>query len=297
LEARTLFDWVTEQRPGVYQEGQLRTLQRRVALWRVAYTTPLLTLAQVQRPGEVRQTDGVWRSHLGVTIGGTPLPHVLIHSVLPYSNWAWGRVAQSESFLAHQLGLQRALAQLGHVPRVHQTDNSSAATHRLGGAARGQVGGERGFNAEYQAVVDHFGVAPRTIHGHSPNEHGAVEAGNGALQRALAQHLLLRGQRDFASVVAYEAFRARICGQRNARRQARLGEELAAMRPLVVAPLPDRRELRVRVAAGGLIRVLAPTYSVPSGLAGKLVTAHVRERCCEISKGSKQGARRNVCAG
>jgi len=97
------------------------------------------------------------------------------------------------------------------------------------------------------------------------------------LQRALEQQLLLRGQRDFASVAAYEQFLARLFRQRNARRQARLAEELAVMRPLTVNPLPDRRELRVRVSAGGLIRVLARTYSVPSGLAGKLVTAQVEE--------------------
>ena len=277
LEARTLFDWLSEQRPGVYQEGQLRTLQRRVALWRAEHTLPLLTLEQVHRPGEVLQTDGVWLSHLGVTISGEPFPHVLIHSVLPYSNWEWGRVAQSESGLALRLGLQSALAQLGHVPRIHQTDNTSAATHRLGVVDRGQTAGERGYNAEYQELVDHFGLEPRTIHVHSPNENGDVEAGNGALQRALEQHLLLRGQRDFASVEAYEQFLARLFTQRNARRQARLAEELAVMRPLRVNPLSDRRELRVRVSAGGLIRVLARTYSVPSGLVGKLVTAQVGE--------------------
>ena len=104
-----------------------------------------------------------------------------------------------------------------------------------------------------------------------------MEAANGALQRALEQHLLLRGQRDFASVATYEAFLTRIFTQRNARREVRLAEELARMRPLVVDPLPDRRELRVRVSAGGLLRVLAHSYSVASGLAGKLVTALVGE--------------------
>jgi len=277
LEAQTLFAWLSEQRPGAYQEGQLRTLQRRVALWRVAHTTPLLTLEQVHRPGEVLQTDGVWLSHLGVTILGTPFPHVLIHSVLPYSNWEWGRVAQSESFLAVRMGLQSALAQLGHVPQVHQTDNTSAATHRLGVAERGQQASVRGFNAEYQALVEYFGLEPRTIHVHSPNENGDVEAGNGALQRALVQHLLVRGQRDFPSVAAYEAFLSRIFMQRNARRAVRLAEEQAVMRPLRVDPIPDRRELRVRVSTGGLIRVLAHSYSVPGGLAGKLVTAQVSE--------------------
>jgi hypothetical protein len=277
LEARTLFDWLTERRPGLYQEGQLRTLQRRVAVWRAEHTTPLLTLEQVHRPGEVLQTDGVWLSHLGVTMQGAAFPHVLIHSVLPYSNWEWGRVAQSESFLAVRLGLQSALAQLGHVPRVHQTDNTSAATHRLGVADRGQVAGERGYNAEYLALVQHFSLEPRTIHVHSPNENGDVEAANGTVQRALDQHLLLRGSRDFTSVAAYEAFLSGLFTQRNARRRTRLAEELAVMRPLTVDPLPDRRELRVRVSSGGLIRVLAHTYSLPSGLAGKLVTVLIGE--------------------
>src|SRR5215210_2575797 len=30
LEAKTLFEWLCEQQPGKFQEGQLRTLQRRV---------------------------------------------------------------------------------------------------------------------------------------------------------------------------------------------------------------------------------------------------------------------------
>lgn len=277
LEAQTLFAWLTEQRPGVYQEGQLRTLQRRVALWRVEHTTRLLSLDQIHRPGEVLQTDGVWLDHLGVTISGAAFPHVLVHSVLPYSNWEWGRIAQSESFLAVRLGLQSALARLAHVPQVHQTDNSSAATHRLGVADRGQAQGSRGYNAEYLELVQHFGLQPRTIHLRSPNENGDVEASNGTLQRAMEQQLLLRGSRDFLNVAAYEQFLMQLFSRRNAGRTARLAEELAVMRPLTVQPMPDRRELRVRVSATGLIRVLAHSYSLPSGLVGKLVTVLVGE--------------------
>jgi hypothetical protein len=277
LEAKTIFEWLTERWPGRYQEGQLRTLQRRLAVWRAEHSRPTLTLEQVHRPGEVLQTDGVWLSHLGVTIQGEPFPHLVIHSVLPYSNWEWGRVAQSESLLALRVGLQSALVQLGHVPRVHQTDNTSAATHRLGVADRGRRGEERGYNAEYLGVLAHFGLEPRTIHLNSPNENGDVEAANGTLQRALEQHLLLRGGRDFASLGAYEAFLHRLFAKRNAVRSARLAEELAVMRPLRVAALPERREIGVRVSPGGLIRVLAHTYSVPSGLKGRLVTARVGE--------------------
>jgi hypothetical protein len=34
LEAKTLFDYLTEQYPGRFQEGQLRTLQRKIKQWR-----------------------------------------------------------------------------------------------------------------------------------------------------------------------------------------------------------------------------------------------------------------------
>jgi hypothetical protein len=46
------------------------------------------------------QTDGTWLNELGVTVRGEPFKHILIHSVLPYSNWEWGRIAQSESLAA-----------------------------------------------------------------------------------------------------------------------------------------------------------------------------------------------------
>lgn len=282
LEAQTLFAWLSEQAPGRYQEGQLRTLQRRVAVWRAEHTTRLLTLEQVHRPGEVLQTDGVWLTHLGVTLQGVPFPHVLIHSVLPYSNWEWGRVAQSESLLALRVGLQSALVRLGHCPQVHQTDNTTAATHQLRAAARGERLGERGYHAEYLALLTHFGLTPRTIHVGQPNENGDVEAANGTLQRALEQHLLLRGSRDFDSLGAYEAFLHRLFEQRNARRTVRLAEELAVMRPLTQPLWPERRECQVRVSSGGLIRVLGHTYSVPSGLQGQLVSARVGEWAIEV---------------
>jgi len=126
LEAKTLFEWLCEQHPGKYQEGQMRTFQRRVSAWRALNGSEILTLEQVHQPGEVMQTDGTWMTELGITINEQEFPHLLIHSVLPYSNWEWGRVAQSESLLAIRLGLQSALVKLGHVPEIHQTDNTTA---------------------------------------------------------------------------------------------------------------------------------------------------------------------------
>ncbi len=125
LEAQVLFDWLCEHHPGKYVEGQLRTLQRHVSAGRALHGHKLLTLEQVHRPGEVLQTDGTSMNALGITLRGQPFPHLLIHSVLTYSNWEWGRVAQSESLVAIRLGLQSALVRLGHVPAIHQTDNTT----------------------------------------------------------------------------------------------------------------------------------------------------------------------------
>jgi len=133
LEAKALFEWLCEEKPGRYQAGQLRTFQRRVANWKALNVPQIATLPQIRQPGEALQTDGTWLTELGVSIQGQPFEGMLIHSVLPYSNWEWGRLAQSESLAAVHLGLQSTLFKLSYVPRYHQTDNSSAATRRLGG--------------------------------------------------------------------------------------------------------------------------------------------------------------------
>ncbi len=275
LEAQVLFAWLTERQPGKYDEGQLRSLQRHVSAWRALHGEALLTLEQIHRPGEVMQTDGTWMNALGITLGGQAFPHLLIHCVLSYSNWEWGRVAQSESLLAIRLGLQSALAHLGYVPAIHQTDNTTAATHQLGPDARDQPLATRGYNAEYLQLLAHFGMQPRTIHVGNPNENGDIEAANGALKRAVAQYLLLRGSRDFADLAEYETFLWHIMDKRNSLRRAHLAEEVAVMKPLTAALLPAMQELRPRISAGGTIRVLHNVYSVPSGLKGKIVTARI----------------------
>jgi transposase InsO family protein len=278
LEAKTLFAWLCEQRPGMYQEGQLRTLQRRIAEWRALNQSQVASLEQVHRPGEVLQTDGTWLSELQVTLAGEPFKHVLIHCVLPYSNWEWGVIAQSESLLAYQRALQSSLMQLGGVPVYHQTDNSSAVTHQLSRWA--EV--ERAYNSAYLALLAHYGLRPRTIHVGCPEQNGDVEAANGGLKRALRQHLLLRGSRDFVSLAEYEQFMQQVMTRRNQSRQQRLDEELAVMQPLTAEPLGLYQEYRVSVTRGSLIRVQKNVYSVPTSLIGHKVSVHVHEWHLEV---------------
>jgi Mu transposase-like protein len=281
LEAKAIFEWLCEREGAQYTEGQLRTLQRRISNWRALNGNPTLTLDQIHHPGEVLQSDGTCMNDLEVSLQGEPFDHILFHSVLPYSNWEWGRVVQSESLLSIRLGLQSTLLKLGYVPQAHQTDHSTAATHTLGVADRQSLR-ERGYNEEYLQLLAHYGLEARTIHLASPNENGDVESSNGGLKRAVKQHLLLRGSRDFESVEAYEAFLFDIMNKRNAGRQVKLDEEIAVMKPLTVKPWPQMRELNVRVGQNGILRVGSNGYSVPSGLKGKRVIARIYEWHIEV---------------
>ena len=76
LEAKTLFELLTTKYPARYEPGQLRTLQRRVRLWRATQgPDKAVTFAQQHRPGEAAQTDFTSTSELGITIGGQLFVH------------------------------------------------------------------------------------------------------------------------------------------------------------------------------------------------------------------------------
>ncbi|MCH7895213.1 MAG: transposase family protein, partial [Proteobacteria bacterium] len=196
LEAKIVLDYLIAKHPNRYQESHLRTLQRRFKQWRAQEGPPKrVFFSQVHVPGEAMQTDFTWGTVLGVSIDGQPFEHMMCHSVLPYSNWEWVSVCRSESMASIRRGVQAALFQLGGVPKYHQTDNSTAATHDL-------RTGKRGFNEEYARMVKHFGMVPRTIAVGEKEQNGDIESANGAFKRRVRQMLLLRGNNNFATVEA-----------------------------------------------------------------------------------------------
>lgn len=279
LEATTLFEDLVQRKPEAYTPGQLRTLQRRVKQWRAREGPPKrVFFPQVHRPGEAMQTDFTWGNTLGITIGGEAFPHLLCHPVLPYSNWEWATCCQSESMAALRRGVQAALVRLGRVPTYHQTDNSTAATHDL-------RTGKRGFNTEYAAFVQHYGMTPRTIEVGEKEQNGDVEALNGVLKRRLEQQLLLRGSRDFATVATYEGWVQDGLEAANRLRAGRVAEELAVMRPVPAARLPEWVDQDVRVTAWSTIRVKHNAYSVPSRLAREVVRVRIFDERLEVSFG------------
>ena len=279
LEGKALFEWVCERYPDIYDEGQLRTFQRRVRQWRALSGPPKeVYFPQEHKPGVKMETDFTWVNALGVKICGEPFPHLLYHSVLSYSNWEWAVVCHSESLLALKKGFQATVMCLGRVPKEHWTDHSTAATHVIG-RDRDKAWE---FNQSYRDMMEHFGVTPRTIQAGKPHENGDVESANGALKRRLKQHLLLRGSRDFESVEEYGVFIERVMEKANRLRQKRLKEELAVMRLLDVKLLPEYREEEMRVSSWSTVQVNRNSYSVPSRLRGERIKARVYEDHIEL---------------
>jgi hypothetical protein len=174
--------------------------------------------------------------------------------------------------LALRRGVQAALFRLGHHPQWHQTDNSTAATHTVGDSTRK-------FNDEYESMIKHFGMKPRTTEVGAKEQNGDVEAANGALKRRIAQRLLVRGSSDFESIEVERA---------NAARRERLAHELAVMPAVRATRLPEFRERDVTVTSWSTIRVEHNAYSVPSRLIGEHVRVRVFERVIEVYYAQKK---------
>ena len=242
LEAKTLFADLQRRFPGRFADGQLRTLQRRCREWR-ALEGPAkeVFFAQVHHPGRLCASDFTHCSELGVTINGTPFPHLIYHFVLTYSNWETGTICFSESLESLSEGMQNALGELGGVPQCHRTD-------RLTAAVQPGVEGPKAFKQRYQALLTHYGLQAQAIQAGKGNENGDVEQSHRQFKRALDQALMLRGSRDFVSREAYEAFLRQMFEQCNAGRRARLAEELPLLRAL---PAQSAGGMQTRQGARG----------------------------------------------
>lgn len=271
LEAKSLFEHLMEQRPGAYNGKELRTLQRRIKDWRALEGPEKeLFFPQAHIPGEAMQTDFTWGTELEVTIQGEAFPHLICHSVLPYSNWEWVTICRSESMLSIKRGVQSALFRLGRRPQFHQTDNSTSATHQVSP-------GHREFNVDYLALMRHLGMTPRTTEVGAKEQNGDIEAANGAFKRRVRQHLLLRGSRDFESIEALEDWFQAVAERANKLRLGRFQEEWEQMALLEASPFPEYDEVDARVTDWSTVRVKQNAYSVPSRLRGEKVRVRVWE--------------------
>ena len=268
LQAKTIFGYLQRQHPGRFADGQLRSLQRKIRVWRAIEGPPKeVFFPQVHEPGKLAQSDFTHMNSLNITISRIPFDHLIYHFVLTYSNWETGMICFSECFEALADGLQGALWELGGVPDAHQTDQLSTAVRNLNS--------KQEFTNRYKGLLDHYGLNGQKTNIDSPNENGDIEQAHRRFKEAADQALMLRGSRDFASVGEYESFLREIFGQLNAGRQKRFLEEQQALRPLPRRRLDTMVRLRVRVGLGSTINVKKNIYSVPSRLIGETVDVHI----------------------
>jgi hypothetical protein len=283
LEAKTLFEHLQRRCPGQFQDGQLRTFQRKVKYWRATEGPGReVFFAQQHVPGRLSASDFTHMEELGVTILGRRFDHLIYHFVLTYSNWEAGTVCFSESFESLSEGLQNALWELGRVPGRHRTDRLSTAVNNALHPAE--------FTARYEGLLRYYGLEGEKIQAGRGNENGDVEQRHHRFKRAVDQELMLRGSRDFNCLDEYRRFLQMLFLRLNAGRTQRLIEEMAVMRELPERRLESIKRERVRVDSGSLIYVDRNIYSVPSRLIGECVDVHLRIDQVEVWYGQRKVA-------
>jgi hypothetical protein len=275
LEAKTLFEALQREHPGRFYDGQLRSLQRRIKVWRASEGPPQeVFFPQQHYPGQLCSSDFTNMNELGVTIAGQAFEHLIYHFVLTYSNWETGSICFSESYESLSEGLQNALWELGGVPQRHRTDRLSAAVHK-------DCNPEE-FTIRYWDLLKHYGLSAEKTQADHAHENGDIEQRHYRFKNALDQVLQLRGRRDFVDRQEYDAFLQKLFIQLNSGRKQRLAEELKLLRGLPERRLDDCKKEWVKVGPSSTIRVRHNTYSVHSRLIGEWVEARIYAQRIEI---------------
>lgn len=280
LEAQSIMTYLLERYPGRYKVGQIRTLQRRMKLWKAEHGSgrPVI-FRQLLKPGHQSQSDWTHMGCLNITINGKPFSHLLFHFILPYSGFETVMICESESFETLTRGFEQGVLEIGGVALSHRTDNLTAATQAMGN--------DRVFTKRWLEFLDHYKVEPSRNNPGVCHENGSIEKSHHLFKNAVDQHLMLRQSRDFKTLQDYQTFLAKIKAKRNFARRDKIKEELETLRDLPEKPFNEAVFLRVRVSPFSTIQVLGVTYSVPSRLIGLWLKIIVYRDHLELSYASK----------
>lgn len=282
LEAKTVFAELCRRHPAVFELGQLRTLQRRVRVWRAEQGPEKeVFFPQEHLPGRMASIDFTHATELAITIAGVAFVHLFFELVLAFSGWRFVQLAFGETFEALLAGLQAALWELGGVPARVRLDNLSAATHELSRA------GGRTLTKRFADVVSHYGFEASRIQPGEGHENGVAEKGHDVLKGALDQALRLRGNREFGSVLEYLGFVGEVVHRLNDGRDVKLAEERARFKPLPASRMPEYSRYTAQVRKWSTVNVAGRIYSVPSRLKGHVVELRVFADVVELRFGDK----------
>lgn len=271
LQAQTILAKLQEDHPDQYPGSKLRTLQRRVREW-LAISGPEkeIIFRQNHPPGWQGMSDFTCGNLLRVTLREEVFDHLFYHYRLVFSKWeAVFVVIGGESFTALSEGLQNALWLCGGVPQTHRTDSLSAAYKNCTDKEK------EDYTADYLALCAHYQIEPTRNNKGVAHENGAIESSHGDLKNRVDQALMLRGSRDFSSIVEYKQFIQDITTRHNGRIHKRYLEELGYLKDLPEHKTTDFKEERIRVTSSSTIKVRDIIYSVPSRLIGMTIKVHI----------------------
>lgn len=293
LQAKNAFEELLRLYPNDFEEGQLRSLQRRFREWKREHGFPQkpVYFEQIHEPGRLLQLDWFCPRDFEVTLGGEVYKHLICHTVLTYSNWEWAVPCRSESFASLRSTLQASVWEAGGVPEVCQVDNSSTATHQRKKSSR-----QRAFNERFLGLLAHYGMRAQTIQVGAANENGDVESSHSHLRGYLADALQLRGSNDFESLEQYQGWLEECLRCRNQRRREKFSVECKGLSPLPPCQLPEYEEVDCQVNKYSLVRVGKGSYSVPSkyrtrGLRARIYESRIELWCeGELVAGFERGA-------
>ncbi len=267
----TLLEYLQEKYGSEYPDSKLRSLERRVKLWRAQYgPNREVMFRQEHPPGRQGLSDFTHLKGVVITISGVLYKHILYHFRLACSGWSHVKAIEGgESFTALAEGLQEALWRLGGVPFEHRTDSLSAAFKNLSDSEQEDI------TQRYTALCQHYGmIATRNNRGVS-HENGSIESPHGHIKRRIKQALLLRGSNDFASKQAYQEWLDCVINQHNRRNTKNIAAERLALQPLPTYKTADFTEVPARVSMSSTIDVRRVTYTVPSRLEGECLRVHL----------------------
>lgn len=268
LEAKTIMEWLIGQHPGQFQEGQVRTLRRRIKDWRVLEgpESKEVFFRQNIQPGRQSQSDYTHCNSLEISVAGSSFPHMLYHFMLPYSRWEFVWICFTESFETLTTGYNKAVLDLGAVAPEHRTDNLAAAV---------PIGESHSFQERWKDFLAHHGAMPSANNPGCSNENGSVEKSHDLFKNALNQRLMIRGNREFETLEQYEDFLKEMTADRNKLRKERLAEELKILIPLPVHKWDEPKQYSALVTGWSTINVERAVYSVQSRFIGQKLKVFV----------------------
>jgi hypothetical protein len=279
LQAVTIFDHLQRTYPGQFQNGQKRSLERRIRKWKALNCNKEVYFDQTHRPGELGASDFSHMTECDVTIANCPFPHMIYHFVLTYSNWESVMVCESETFDNLADGLQKAMWELSGAPTSHRTDRLSAAVKNLKGPSSD-------FTDSYKGLMNHYGMDFEKIQAGKGHENGDVEQSHYRFKTCVKQALMLRGSRNFENIDEYNRFLQDLVIQRNKGKSKRFEEDLKHLHPLPESRLNTDKIFTPKVTKNSTISINSNIYSVHSGLIGERLKVRQKSDSLEIWLGT-----------